>query len=195
MSQKKIAAEMLKCGVSRIRITDEAAVSEALTRQDLRGLIRKGVISKVQKRGTSKFAVRKLKEQKGKGRRKGVGKRRGSRKTRLPPKRAWINTIRAVRSLLKELKKNNQIESRNYRKIYLMAKGGAFRSRKHMLNYLKEHEMLKERSRAETKKVAGKKERPKAKSKAKPKPKTKRIVKKPKVKTKTKAKKKSAKKK
>lgn len=147
--QKKIAAEMLKCGVSRIRVLDEKQVSEALTRGDLRNLIRKGLVIKIQKKGTSKFAVRKKKEQKKKGRRKGEGKRKGTWKARNPKKKRWMNIVRPLRKLLRELKVNGQIEQLEYKKIYLKIKGGVFRNKKHMLAYLKEHEMLKERPKKE----------------------------------------------
>ena len=53
-SQKKIAASLLKCGASRIRIKQSKEVDEALTRNDIRELIKKGYIWKEQKKGSSK---------------------------------------------------------------------------------------------------------------------------------------------
>jgi len=54
----------MKCGVSRVRITQSEEVEEALTREDIRGLIQKGMIWSVQKKGTSKFKSKKKLEQK-----------------------------------------------------------------------------------------------------------------------------------
>ena len=61
---RKIAADLLKSGESRIRIEQGKETEEALTREDVRGLISKGLVKKVQKKGTSKFMVRKKQKQK-----------------------------------------------------------------------------------------------------------------------------------
>jgi len=51
-SQKRIAADVLKCGITRVRITADGEamkeVEEALTREDIRALVRKGLIKKIQ---------------------------------------------------------------------------------------------------------------------------------------------------
>ena len=65
----------MKCGISRVRIKQTEEVEEALTREDIRGLIQKGEIWSVQKKGTSKFASKKKLEQKKKGRMRGPGRR------------------------------------------------------------------------------------------------------------------------
>ncbi len=136
-AQKRMAAELLKCGVSRVRIKSEKEVKEAITREDVRRLIRKGVIYKVQKKGTSRAFARKKLEQKRKGRRKGQGSRKGAKKARKRPKDVWMGRIRALRKLLRELKEKGKLEREEYKKLYLMAKGGAFRTKRHLLLYLK----------------------------------------------------------
>ena len=55
-----------------------------------------------------------------------------------------MNTIRPLRKMLKDLRENEKIERSAYRKLYRMAKGGAFRSRNHMKLYMKEHGILAE---------------------------------------------------
>jgi len=145
LNKKKIAGDILKCGVSRIRILDEKQVGEAITRQDIRNLIRKGLIAKIQKKGTSKAFSKHIYRQKKKGRRSGVGTRRGTFAARNPKKYLWIKTIRPLRKLLKELLRNGQLEKKDWRLLYSMAKGGSFRSRGHMLTYLKDHDMLKKK--------------------------------------------------
>ena len=155
-NHKKIAADLLKCGVSRIKVTDDKQFGEALTRQDIRNLIRKGVVYKIQKKGTSKAFSKKTLKQKKKGRRKGPGSRRGTYGARNPSKTIWVAKVRALRGLLNEVVANGQVDKANYRKLYMMIKGGVFRSRKNMLNYLKDHEMLKSR-----KDISGKKKKAK----------------------------------
>ncbi|HLD41897.1 MAG TPA: 50S ribosomal protein L19e [archaeon] len=145
MSQKTVAADILKCGVSRIRVLDQKQAEEAITRQDIRNLIRKGVIVKIQKKGTSKAHSKYLLRQKKKGRRRGVGTRRGTFGARNPKKSLWIKTVRPLRKLLKELVGNAQVEEKNSKGVYRMIKGGAFRSKSHLLYYLRDHDMLKKK--------------------------------------------------
>ncbi len=152
LNKKKIAADILKCGVSRVRILDEKQVGEAITRQDIRNSIRKGLIVKIQKKGTSKGFSKQLYRQKRKGRRSGVGTRRGTFRARNPKKYLWMKTIRPLRKLLKELLRNGQLEKKDWKLLYSMAKGGSFRSRGHMLTYLKDHDMLKKKEVKKAKK-------------------------------------------
>ena len=63
-TQKRIAAEIMKCGVSRIRIKEDKDVEEALTREDIRNLIKKGLIKRIQKKGTSRVHARAILRQK-----------------------------------------------------------------------------------------------------------------------------------
>jgi large subunit ribosomal protein L19e len=144
-SQKRIASRILKCGISRVRIREGKEVEEALTREDIRSLIRKGYVWKEQKKGTSKFNVKQRIKQKRKGRMGGHGSRKGTSGARKPGKKKWIESVRPLRRLLRELKDSGSMDNRVYRKIYLMIKGGAFRNKKHLLYYLSEHEMLKEK--------------------------------------------------
>jgi len=145
-SVRKIAAEMLKCGESRIRIEMAKETEEALTREDVKNLIRTGLVWKVQKKGTSKFRTKLAFRQKKKGRRTRMGSRHGTYNARSgPKKRRWIKSIRSLRRLLKELKENGQIEHKTYTEFYPRIKGGEFRNKKHLLFYLDDHDLLKQR--------------------------------------------------
>ena len=143
--QRRIAAEILKCGIERVWIdpTQLEKVKMAMSKDDIRALIKAGIIKKKQKKGISSARVKKLKEQRKKGRRRGPGSRRGAAGARTPPKERWMATIRALRKTLKQLRDSGKIDRRVYRKLYRMAKGGAFRSRSHLFLYMKEHELLK----------------------------------------------------
>lgn len=142
-SQKRIAAEIMKCGISRVRIKQTEEVEEALTREDIRGLIQKGMIWSVQKKGTSKFASKKKLEQKKKGRMRGPGRRKGTKGARKNDKTKWIEKVRPLRRLLSELREAEQVSRENYGILYRRVKGGFFRNKSHLMFYLKDHDMLK----------------------------------------------------
>ena len=153
-SQKNIAARILKCGKSRVwldpsRIND---ISEAITAADIRRLAKDGVIKALPKKGISSFRKKKIAKQKLKGRRKGKGSRKGKIGTRVLKKKTWIKRIRALRKLLKELRDSGRIDKNDYRKIYLKAKSGFFRSRAHLMGYLESNEIIKESKNVQEKK-------------------------------------------
>ena len=81
--------------------------------------------------------------QRRKGKRKGQGSRKGKPTARLKSKTAWIRKIRSQRKFIKYLKDNKSINSNIYKKLYLMCKGGFFRSRRHIKLYLTEHNIMK----------------------------------------------------
>ncbi len=49
----------------------------------------------------------------------------------------WITKIRALRRRLKELRDEGVIDKTTYRRLYLKAKGGEFRSIAHLNEFLK----------------------------------------------------------
>jgi len=138
--QKSIAAKILKCGKSRVYIDPKALddVSEAITREDIRMLIKKGLIKKMPKKGNSRSRIRKNMKQKQKGLRNGQGSRKGTKYARLASKRRWVKAIRSIRRELRNLKKEGKIDRKTYRKYYRYAKGGMFKNRAHLLIHLKE---------------------------------------------------------
>jgi large subunit ribosomal protein L19e len=143
--QKRLAGSILGCSEKKIRIDasrlDE--VKEAITKKDVRGLIKEGAIQKRKDNESSRGRARALREQKKKGKRKGPGSRKGSEYSRLGRKERWIARIRAQRSLIKELKDKGKISKETYNDVYSKSKGGFFRSRRHINLYLEEHGLAK----------------------------------------------------
>jgi len=137
-SQKRMAADIMDIGKNRVRIDPsmQEKVEEAITRQDIRKLIEGGAISKKDVKGTSKARSKKNKKQKAKGLRKGQGNRKGSKNARKGSKEKWMEKIRAIRTRLKEMKKEQKISKDEYRKLYDMSKGGFFRDVKHLENHV-----------------------------------------------------------
>jgi large subunit ribosomal protein L19e len=140
--QKRLASRILKISPKRVKVAVDKDAGEALTRNDVKHLIVKGVITKKPKKGNSRVKANYIAGQKKKGRRKGRGKRSGTRHAVGTRKDDWMKTIRALRKLLKELKDNGQVSTEVYGKMYRKAKGGEFRNRKHMLSYLKDNDLL-----------------------------------------------------
>ncbi len=138
--QKRLAAEVMKCGIKRVWIADRTdaleKVEDAVTRDDIKELIAMNVIQKKQKKGVSRGRARAMAEQKRKGKRRGHGSRKGRTKARSPKKRAWINTIRPIREELRTLREEGKMDRTAYRKYYMRAKGGMFRSRAHLRSHL-----------------------------------------------------------
>lgn len=131
-SKKKIAAKILKCGVDRVWIDPKRIkeVEEAITRNDIRRLIRSKVIKKMHKKGISKKEKRK---------RRGKGSIKGHRANEA--KKQWMKKIRALRRYLKYLKEKGLISSKSYKELYKKAKGGVFNSKAELKLYITHNEM------------------------------------------------------
>jgi len=132
--QRRIAAEILKCGKNRIWIDPNALeeISTAATKEDVRKLIEDGVIKKKPIKGISRARIKKRKMQRKKGRRRGHGSRKGKKGARMPSKELWMLRIRAIRRRLRYLRDTGVIDRRTYRMLYRKAKGGEFRSVSHL---------------------------------------------------------------
>ncbi|MBI4016044.1 MAG: 50S ribosomal protein L19e [Candidatus Aenigmarchaeota archaeon] len=133
--QRRLASRILDCGESRVWIDPAAAVkvAQAITRSDIRGLIAAGSIKRIKEK-TTKHKVH---------RKQGAGSRKGTKKARTGNKTNWLKIVRPQRALLHGLRSEKKV-GKEYRKIYLMIKGNSFRSKAHLMNYLKEKKILKE---------------------------------------------------
>ena len=136
--QRRLAADILKIGKSRVWIDPKSMeeVSKAITKQDIRGLIKQNIIQEKPKFGISRVRARMLKTQRSKGRRKGYGQRKGSKTARTPAKETWMNKIRALRRELKKMKSSGNITNRDYFVLYRKAKGNFFRNVGHLRTYV-----------------------------------------------------------
>jgi large subunit ribosomal protein L19e len=137
--QKRLAAKILKVGVSRIWLDPKKRkeIEGAITRVDIKKLIKKNYIKVLPEKLSMPKSLRRMK--------RGPGSRKGGKHAIVPAKRKWINMVRPLRALLRELKANQQIDSSTYKRVYKLIKGGAFRSRSHMLLYLEQHGLLKKK--------------------------------------------------
>ena len=110
-NKRRLAAEILGCGVNRVYIDPSAMdmVYEAVSRDDIRYLINEGVIKARQKKGVSRGRAR---------------------------KERWMNTIRPIRRRLRELRDSGEIDRSTYRRYYRLAKGGTFKNTAHLESHL-----------------------------------------------------------
>jgi len=147
-NQRRMAAEILKCGQNRVWIDPDPdnmkKVADCITREDIRMCINWGLIQAKQKHGKSTGRSKQAHAQKRKGRRRGPGSRKGGENARTPRKREWIRLIRPVRMKLRELKAQGAIDNRTYREFYMKAKGGMFKNRAHLVTQLKLQGVLKD---------------------------------------------------
>ncbi len=146
-NQKRLSASILKAGVSRVRFNPDRLqdISEALTKADIRSLIKDSAIFAAPKSNISSGRARKIASQKRKGRRKGSGSRKGSSGTRLPRKRLWVGRIRVQRMFIKNLKVKKLLDNNSYRQLYNMSKSGLFRSKRHIKLYIDEQKMVRKK--------------------------------------------------
>ncbi len=142
---RRLAAEVLGVGETRIwidpsRIEDAA---QAITREDVKRLIKEGVIKVLPPNTPSRGRWRIRHEQRKKGRRRGHGKRKGRIGARAGKKEQWVAKVRAQRRFLKMLKEKGIIDKKTFRMLYRLVKGGFFRSVSHIKLYIKEHKLAK----------------------------------------------------
>jgi large subunit ribosomal protein L19e len=138
-NQRRLASIILKCGENRVWIDParQDDIMDAVTRSDIRTLIKSGAITRKAIQGTSRVRARQHAAEVAKGRHQGPGSHRGTPQARVPGKERWMRRIRAQRELLRGLRDDKKIPRGVYRRFYRQAKGGMFRSRAHLVLNLK----------------------------------------------------------
>ncbi len=144
-SQKRIAAQVLKVGKTSVKFDPErlSDIKEAITKQDIRGLVNDKAITSRPRGSQSKSRLRDRLAQKRKGRQKGAGRKKGKKTARISKKAIWMVKTRIQRSYIKELREKKLIEVKTYRETYKKIKGNYFRSKNHIKLYLTENKLFK----------------------------------------------------
>lgn len=139
MEQKKIkemAAGILKCGCNVVWLDPAQGdkVKAVMTKEDVRELVKNGVIRKRHVNSQSRGRARLLHEKRKRGRKSGKGKRKGTKKARVEKKASWIKNVRSQRRMLKQLQKEKPAEVKKigYRVLYKRVKGGYFKGKDYL---------------------------------------------------------------
>lgn len=142
--QKRLAASLLNASPQRVILdpTKLDKINEAVTKFDVRKLVREHLITLEPVRGTSRVRARQRQRQKRKGRLRGFGVRKGRQGARHNAKRTWIHKIRAQRRFLTLLKHKKLLTTKNFSVLYQKAKGGFFRSVHHLKLYINENNLV-----------------------------------------------------
>ena len=137
--KRELAARVLNVGVNRVRFEPDRLedITDSITRENIRSLVKSGAIWTVQPKGSSRGrAIRKRSVWKVHG--KGPGSKKGKKTARVGKKRLYVVKIRSMRYHLKVIKERKDISNDMYWYLYKRVNGGQVRSLAHLRELVKE---------------------------------------------------------
>lgn len=138
-AKKRLVSRVAGVGVHRVRFDPEHLddIGDAITRQDVRGLITAGRISFAPVKGTSHGRAQRKKDQR---RKRGTkqGSKQGRKGARVGKKEVYVAKVRALRYVLRIAKDRKEITNPEFWALYKRIGGNTVRSKAHLRSLIRE---------------------------------------------------------